>query len=100
MPSLVLQPIVENSIKHGFSKRMDASRLDIAIERDDDTLTVTVTDDGPGLPEGWDLTTHCGRGLRNVIERLDALYRGRWSFTLRNARSGGTVAELRFPFSG
>jgi two-component system, LytTR family, sensor kinase len=100
VPSLVLQPIVENSIKHGFSKRIDASCLDITIDRNGDMLEVTVTDDGPGLPAGWDLTTHCGRGLRNVIERLDALYQGRWSFTLRNARRGGTVAELRFPVAG
>jgi signal transduction histidine kinase len=100
VPSLVLQPIVENSIKHGFSKRLDASRLEIAAARDGTMLRVTVRDDGPGLPPGWELATQCGRGLRNVVERLDALYRGAWSLSLTNAPSGGTVAELRIPFGG
>jgi signal transduction histidine kinase len=100
VPSLVLQPIVENSIKHGFSQRLDASRLEIGALRDGDWLCVTVCDDGPGLPPEWDLATQCGRGLRNVVERLDALYRGAWSLSLTNAPTGGTVAELRIPFSG
>jgi two-component system, LytTR family, sensor kinase len=99
VPSLVLQPIVENSIKHGFSRRLDASLLDIAIRREGDRLLVVVRDDGPGLPPGWDLATHRGRGLKNVVERLDALYRGQWSLALRNGDPQGTVAELRIPWS-
>jgi two-component sensor histidine kinase len=99
VPSLILQPIVENSIKHGFSRRLDASRLDLAIDRDADALVIQVSDDGPGLPPEWDMTLHCGRGLRNVIDRLEALYCGRWSFALRNGRPRGTVAELRIPLS-
>ena len=98
LPSLVLQPIVENSIKHGFSRRLDASRLEIAVRCDGAFLIVEVFDDGPGVPEGWDLATHCGRGLRNVLQRLDALYRGAWTFTLENAPGGGAMARLRIPF--
>jgi LytS/YehU family sensor histidine kinase len=93
IPSLVLQPMIENSIKHGFSRRIDAGRLELAILRDGDSLLVTVEDDGPGVPSGWDLATHCGRGLKNVIERLEKLYPGAWTFTLRNlprCRSSGT----------
>lgn len=97
LPSLILQPIVENSIKHGFSRRIDASRLEITVCRDDGTLVVRVEDDGPGLPAGWDLATGCGRGLKNVIERLDRLYPGAWQFTLTNAAAGGVVTELRIP---
>jgi LytS/YehU family sensor histidine kinase len=59
---------------------------------------VTVEDDGPGVPPGWDLTTHCGRGLKNVIERLDKLYPGDWAFTLRNQAQGGAIARLRIPW--
>ncbi len=98
IPSLVLQPIIENSIKHGFSQRIDASRLEIGIHRDAGTLIVTVEDDGPGLPPGWDLTTHCGRGLKNVLERLDKLYPGAWAFALDNRTGGGAVASLRVPW--
>jgi len=98
IPSLVLQPIIENSIKHGFSRRIDASRIDIAIRRDGDALVVTVEDDGPGVPPGWDLATHCGRGLKNVIERLEKLYPGDWTFTIRNQAQGGAIARLRIPW--
>ncbi len=94
---LTLQPLVENSIKHGFSKRLDASRLDITIAREGARLKIRVADDGPGLPDGWSLETHCGRGLRNVIARLDALYRGSWSLSLTNAPGGGAVTELLLP---
>ncbi len=100
IPSLVLQPMIENSIKHGFSRRIDASRIDIAIRRDGDALVVTVEDDGPGVPPGWDLATHCGRGLKNVIERLEKLYPGDWGFTVsatsrRAARSPGCGSRGR-----
>jgi signal transduction histidine kinase len=98
IPSLVLQPMIENSIKHGFSRRIDASRLDLVIRRDGDGLVVTVEDDGPGIPAGWDLATHCGRGLKNVIERLEKLYPGDWAFTLRNHAQGGATARLRIPW--
>ncbi len=98
IPSLILQPMIENSIKHAFSRRIDASRLEIGVRREEATLAVTVEDDGPGLPPGWDLATHCGRGLKNVIERLDKLYPGAWTFTLVNRRGGGAVARLRIPW--
>jgi signal transduction histidine kinase len=98
IPSLVLQPVIENSIKHGFSRRIDASRLEIAIRREGRDLVVTVEDDGPGVPPEWDLATRCGRGLKNVIERLDKLYPGAWAFTLKNRPGGGAVARLRMPW--
>ncbi len=98
IPSLVLQPMIENSIKHGFSRRIDASRLELSIAREHASLVVTVEDDGPGVPPGWDLTTHCGRGLKNVIERLEKIYPGAWSFTLRNGTRGGAVVRLEIPW--
>jgi two-component system, LytTR family, sensor kinase len=98
VPSLVLQPMVENSIKHGFSRRIDASRLALVIGREGDTLLVVVEDDGPGVPPGWNLATHCGRGLKNVIERLEKIYPGAWAFTLRNQPRGGAIARLRIPW--
>jgi two-component system LytT family sensor kinase len=98
VPGLVLQPIVENSIKHAFSQRLDASRLEIAAFRDGDALRIVVSDDGPGLPPGWNLATNCGRGLKNVIERLDALYRNTWSLTVKPGDVGGTVVEVGIPY--
>jgi two-component system, LytTR family, sensor kinase len=98
VPGLVLQPIVENAIKHAFARRLDASRLEIAASRDGDTLRIVVSDDGPGIPPGWELATHCGRGLKNVIERLDALYRNAWSLTVKTGDAGGTVVDVGIPY--
>jgi len=98
VPGLVLQPIVENAIKHAFSQRLDASRLEIAAFRDGDRLRIVVSDDGPGLPPDWDLATNCGRGLKNVIERLDALYRHTWSLTVKGGEAGGTIVEVGVPY--
>jgi LytS/YehU family sensor histidine kinase len=50
------------------------------------------------VPPGWDLATHCGRGLKNVIERLEKLYPGEWGFTVRNQPQGGAIARLRIPW--
>jgi two-component system LytT family sensor kinase len=99
VPSLMLQPIIENSIKHGFSRRLDASLLEIRITRDANQLVTVVTDDGPGLPAGWDPARSFGRGLRNVAERLEVLCPGQWSLALKNAEPRGTVVELRIPWS-
>jgi two-component system LytT family sensor kinase len=98
VPGLVLQPIVENAIKHAFSQRLDASRLEIAASHDGNTLRLVVSDDGPGLPPGWELATNCGRGLKNVLERLDALYPNAWSLSVKSGEAGGTVVELGIPF--
>ncbi len=98
VPSLILQPVIENAIKHGFSRLIDARCVTIAIGRDADMLVLSVIDDGPGLPPAWDIHTGAGRGLKNVVERLDALYAGASAFTLENAASRGTIATLRVPW--
>jgi two-component system, LytTR family, sensor kinase len=98
VPSLILQPLIENAVKHGFSRLLDARCLTIAICRDREALQLSVADDGPGLPPGWDLATHCGRGLKNVVERLDALYAGVAALTLTDAPGRGTLATVRLPW--
>lgn len=97
LPSLVLQPIVENSLKHGFSRRLEASCLEITARVGGDALLIEVLDDGPGLPPGWTFERGCGRGLANVRERLDAIYRGAASLSLESRRAGGTAARLSIP---
>ena len=100
VPGLILQPIVENSIKHAFSQRLGVGHLEIAAFREGHTLRIVVSDDGPGLPPGWTLATNCGRGLKNVIERLDALYRNTWSLGVKGRDGGGTVVEVGIPCVG
>jgi len=98
VPNLILQPLVENAIAHGLSQRLDASLLEISARQDGPHLRVAVRDDGPGLPPGWRLATGARAGLRNVMERLQALYGGAFRFDIGNSATGGTVAELRLPF--
>jgi signal transduction histidine kinase len=98
VPSLILQPLVENAVTHGLARRLDASLLEIAARHEGAELSIAVRDDGPGLPAGWALKTAAGQGLRNVMERLQALYGTASRFEVSNGTTGGAVALMRFPF--
>mgnify|MGYP006281835335 CR=1 FL=1 len=93
VPNLILQPVVENAIKHGASQVRGIGRIEISARADDDHLVLAVHDNGPGLPD--DATD--GLGLRNVRARLQELYGDEQSLTIESAPDGGTVATLRLP---
>ena len=95
VPNLVLQPLVENAIKHGISRRASAGHLTISAERRNGTLALRVTDDGPGL--GTEPPTE-GVGLRNVRARLSHLYGGNQGLVLAQAPSGGAIVTVTLPF--
>jgi signal transduction histidine kinase len=97
VPNLILQPLVENAIKHGVSKIDEEGRIDITARRDGDRLVLCVKDNGPHISEGG-LRAGEGVGLRNTRERLQELYGAEQSFTLRAADDGGVVAEVIVPF--
>jgi sensor histidine kinase YesM len=94
-PQLILQPLVENALRHGIARRADAGLLEIAARRDGDTLVLTVRDDGPGLDPA---RASAGVGLANTRARLSALYGDRASLEIANAASGGVVASIRLPY--
>ena len=96
VPQLVLQPLVENALRHGIARRADAGLLEITARRDGDTLVLTVRDDGPGLDPAGPAAT--GVGLANTRARLAALYGDRASFGIANAAGGGVVATIRLPY--
>jgi signal transduction histidine kinase len=97
VPNLILQPLVENAIKHGVSKIDDEGRIDITARRDGDRLVLCVRDNGPHISESG-LRAGEGVGLRNTRERLQELYGADHSFSLRAADDGGVVAEVIVPF--
>ncbi len=97
VPNLILQPLVENAIKHGVSKIDDEGRIEILARRDGDRLVLCVKDNGPHISESG-LRAGEGVGLRNTRERLQELYGSEQSFTLRAAEDGGVVAEVIVPF--
>jgi two-component system LytT family sensor kinase len=98
VPNLILQPLVENAIRHGIGKRLTAGVLEISARRENGRLQLEVRDDGPGLPENWSHIGGKGIGLANTRARLRQLYGEAQEFNLRNAESGGTIATLMIPF--
>lgn len=94
VPNLILQPVVENAIRHGASQVRGIGRIEIQARRKDDTLVITVADNGPGLPASQE----DGLGLRNVRARLRELYGEEQSLALTSGDEGGTRATIRMPY--
>ena len=98
VPNLILQPLVENAIRHGIGKRSTAGRLEVSARRENGRLHLQVRDDGPGLPVEWSMVAGKGIGLANTRARLEQLYGTAQEFQLSNAAGGGTIATLLIPF--
>jgi two-component system LytT family sensor kinase len=99
VPNLILQPLVENALVHGLSRRVEAGLLEVATRRDGGALRIAVRDDGPGLPAGWSLASNAGAGLKNVLDRIHGLFPEAGGFKLENGATGGAVALLSVPFA-
>jgi len=97
VPSLVLQPLVENAMKHGISKDANARLLRISAARDGTRLILTVYNDGPPLPKD-DATLNNGIGVQNTTARLHMLYGDEARLRLRDQPPSGVRAEVILPF--
>lgn len=101
LPNLILQPLVENAVKHGTSRSVGEGRILIRGRREGDMLVVSVHDNGPGpAPSHGDgaPSTSQGIGLRNTRERLESLYGDEGRMTLAPDVDGGCVAQIEVPF--
>ncbi|HEV7589026.1 MAG TPA: sensor histidine kinase [Longimicrobium sp.] len=96
VPSLVLQPLVENAVKHGLGKQRGVGRIEIEARREGDRVVLRVRDNGPGMDGG--APAREGVGLRNTRERLAQLYGGEGGLVLRPAEGGGVEAEVSLPW--
>jgi two-component system, LytTR family, sensor kinase len=95
VPSLLLQPLVENSIKHGIGARAGAGRIELTALRRLDTLVIEIRDDGRGLGSG---VLREGVGLGNCRSRLDTLYgEGRYRLEIANRDGGGATVRIELP---
>lgn len=95
VPRFVLQPLVENAIKHGVEPREEGGLVTIVARREGTSVVLEVRDNGDGLIG----SIHEGTGVRNTRERLQHLYgAGRQQFTLTSPANGGTVATLVIPY--
>ena len=102
VPNLVLQPLVENAVKHGVSKNAGPGHIRIQAWRDGERLHLRVADDGPGLPAYSEPVAE-GVGLKNTRRRLHELYGAAGRLSLQRANgslngSGGLAATLSLPY--
>jgi LytS/YehU family sensor histidine kinase len=99
VPSLILQPLVENAIKHGISKRAQGGAIHVSATSCRGTLSLSVENDGPGLSPDWE-ARRSGIGISNLNTRLRLLYGAAFEFSLRNRDRGGVQAVVSVPFVG
>ena len=99
VPSLMLQPIVENAVKYGFSQTIGPGEISIDCRVNGDTVEIDVSDTGPGLPESRAQSGGTGVGLANTRARLEQLYGGNYTLDLVNRPEGGAQVRVRFPFT-
>jgi two-component system, LytTR family, sensor kinase len=98
VPSLVLQPLVENAIRHGVAPNARPGWIAVHAERDAGELVLQVRDNGDGLPPDRLIALNRGVGLDNTRARLAHLYRDRFAFTFSNVERGFCVT-IRIPFA-
>jgi two-component sensor histidine kinase len=97
VPSLLLQPLVENAIKHGIAKRVAGGSVRVGGARRDGKLYLNVYNDGPGLPADWQ-PAQGGVGLANLRTRLEILHGHDSELQLRRAGPGGVEVLVTLPF--
>jgi two-component system LytT family sensor kinase len=98
VPNLILQPLVENAIRHGIAVRVSSGLVAVSARRENGLLHLKVADDGPGLKRDWRLEDGVGIGLSNTRERLNQLYGREHRFEVRNREGGGVEATLLIPW--
>jgi signal transduction histidine kinase len=96
VPSLILQPLVENAVRHGRGSDGDVDLM-IRIQPQGDQLVIAVADQGPGMPAHRRIGEGPGHGLRNVDERLRMTYGERYGLQVADNEPRGTVVKVHIP---
>jgi len=95
VPNLVLQPLVENALKHGATGAEGEGHVEVSARRDGNVVHLEVRDNGPGPIAP---STSSGVGIKNTVARLEQLYGTKQRFSLRAADGGGAIAEVELPY--
>jgi two-component system LytT family sensor kinase len=99
VPTFILQPLVENAIRHGAAPRLEPGLVEVRAWRTNGLLHLRIQDDGPGLPPDWDPDDNAGIGISNTRERLRRLYGDRQqNFEISSDAGKGVRVDLSFPF--
>jgi hypothetical protein len=96
VPNLILQPLVENAVKHGISKRARGGSIEIDASRAEGKVTLRVGNDGPSLTAGAG-SSGAGIGLANVRARLESLYGDGFELRMQNREGGGVEVSVSVP---
>ncbi len=96
VPRFLLQPLVENALRHGIAHRLGGGLVQVSAHREGKHLVLTVRDDGPGLQTTPDSVS--GVGLSNTRARLAALYGSDGTLEVANAEGGGVISTVRLPY--
>lgn len=97
IPRLLIQPIIENSIKHGFSQKNKKLRIHLCIAKNEDSIELSVENNGKKLPK-YPIYSNSGIGIINIKERLQALYHGKSDFHFENM-SNGVRTVITIPYN-
>jgi two-component system, LytTR family, sensor kinase len=98
VPNLLLQPLVENAIKHGIAKRVAGGNVRVAGACQNGSLCLSVYNDGPSLPADWE-ATQTGVGIGNLRTRLQILHGNESGLQLRSTNPGGVEVVVTLPFT-
>jgi len=99
VPYLLLQPLVENALRHGIGPKIGGGRVEISARRQGDALRVVVEDNGVGLSDEKLAALRGGVGIANTRSRLERLYGGRHGFELYRPEGGGLGVAVTIPFA-
>ncbi|HKP93781.1 MAG TPA: histidine kinase [Chthoniobacterales bacterium] len=97
VPHLILQPVVENAIRHAIAPHASPGRITIAAREVDDSLRLEVRDTGPGMKDTHKSATGHGMGLSNVRARLERIYGAQCSFEITSRPQRGVAVVMQFP---
>jgi hypothetical protein len=98
VPSLILQPLIENAIKYAVTPREEGGSIRVSALLQNDMLVIQLADDGPGLGNGGSGHKSCGVGLKNTRERLAQFYGEQQAFTLGPNEPHGLVITINIPY--
>lgn len=98
IPTFILQPLVENAVRHGIAERRGQGQIIISSKRINGSLQVAIKDNGKGILHEHTTATQEGIGLQNCEARLQTLYGNRAAIHLSNLENGGAMVEITLPF--